>query len=106
MGYSNEHGDMRPLYGSLCILQTGLTEPAIPEEAAPQVAACVVVNTDTHCLIRRRRRLYEAVLQLEADKVAVVDRRLPCSADLALSAESCFCAWAEDALKVTGCPIN
>ena len=60
-----------------------------------------MVNTDAQCLVRRRRRLYEAVLQLEAERMAVVDRGLPCSADLALSANTCFCVWTEDALKVT-----
>lgn len=83
---------------------TGLPEPVLPTGAAPQFAGCVVVNTDPHSLIRRRRPLYEAVLRLEADMMAVVDRRLPSTADLALSAHSCFCAWTEDALKVPFLP--
>ena len=51
--------------------------------------------------MRVRRPLYEALLRLEAEGAAVVDRQLRAE-DLALSADTCCCIWTEDGLKV--CP--
>ena len=49
--------------------------------------------------MRVRRPLYEALLRLEAEGAAVVDRQLR-GEDIALSADTCCCIWTEDGLKV------
>lgn len=49
--------------------------------------------------MRTRRPLYEAMLRLERDGAALVDRHLH-GEDLALSADTCCCIWTEDSLKV------
>ena len=49
--------------------------------------------------MRMRRPLYEALLRLEAEGAAVVDRQLRAE-DVALSAGACCCIWTEDSLKV------
>ena len=49
--------------------------------------------------MRARRPLYEAMLRLEREGAALVDRQLH-EEDLALSAGTCCCIWSEDSLKV------
>ena len=46
-----------------------------------------------------RRPLYEAMLRLEREGAALVDRQLH-GEDIALSADTCCCIWTEDSLKV------
>lgn len=48
--------------------------------------------------MRLRRPLYEALLRLEREGAAVVDRPLH-GEDIALSAETCCCIWTEASLK-------
>ena len=58
-----------------------------------------MVSNSPSSLVRSRRRLHEALLQLEREGAAIVDRSLH-SADLALSTDACCCIWTEDRLKV------
>lgn len=59
----------------------------------------LAINTRSDSLSRSRRGLHNALLQLENEGAAVVDRNLSC-ADLALSATTCCCIWTEESLKV------
>ena len=59
----------------------------------------VAVNSDPGCAVRQNRRLYEALLRLEQEGCAVVDRAMAHPADLVLSASACAAVWTEDALK-------
>jgi hypothetical protein len=43
--------------------------------------------------------MYEALLRLEREGCAVVDRAMTHPADLALSASACAAVWTEDALQ-------
>ena len=75
-----------------------LTHLAAPmEEAAASWSLALTTRKDSP--VRMRRPLYEALLRLEAEGAAVVDRRLRAE-DLALSAGTCCCIWTEDSLKV------
>ncbi|DBA93366.1 TPA: hypothetical protein ACH3X2_003639 [Trebouxia sp. C0005] len=57
----------------------------------------LVVTTNPDCLIRRRRSLYEALLHLERQNAAVIERDLP-YVDLVLSPSACLCIWTEEQL--------
>ena len=57
----------------------------------------LLVTTDSHSLIRTRRSLYEALLQLERQDAVVVERALH-HVDVALSPSTCLCIWTEQAL--------
>ncbi len=55
----------------------------------------LVVTTNPDCLLRQRRSLYEAVLQLEQQNAVVIERDLP-YVDLVLSPSACLCIWTEE----------
>lgn len=55
------------------------------------------MTTDPGSLIRTRRSLYEALLQLEQQNAVVVERALN-HVDVALSPSTCLCIWTEQAL--------
>ena len=52
------------------------------------------MTTNPQSLTRTRRSLYEALLQLEQQKVVIVERALPYG-DMALSPSTCVCIWTE-----------
>lgn len=55
----------------------------------------LVVTTTPNSLLRCRRSLYEALLQLEQQGAVVVERDLP-YVDLVLSPSACMCIWTEE----------
>lgn len=55
------------------------------------------MTTNPQSLIRTRRSLYEALLQLEQQNAVVVERALH-HVDVALSPSTCLCIWTEQAL--------
>ena len=57
----------------------------------------LIMTTNPHCLIRQRRSLYEALLQLEQQNAVVIERDLP-YVDLVLSPSACLCIWTEEQL--------
>ena len=69
---------------------------ALPEEQP------LVVTTNPDSLLRCRRSLYEAVLQLEQQSVVVVERHLA-HVDLALTPSTCMCVWTEQQLLQVRC---
>ncbi len=83
-------------------VQHRVAQPAaFGEEAAASWSLAVTTRKDSP--VRVRRPLYEALLRLEVEGAAVVDRQLPAE-DVALSADACCCIWTEDSLKV--CPLT
>lgn len=82
-----------------------LAPPVQPAASREETAASwsVAVTTRKDSAVRTRRPLYEAVLRLEREGAAVVDRDLQAE-DIALSADTCCCIWTEDRLKV--CPAS
>ena len=75
-------------------------QAALREEAAASWSLAVTTRKDSP--VRVRRPMYEALLRLEVEGAAVVDRQLHAE-DLALSADTCCCIWMEESLKV--CPL-
>lgn len=59
----------------------------------------LAITTRKSSPVRARRPMYEALLRLEAQSAAVVDRQLH-GEDIALSADTCCCIWTEASLKV------
>ena len=57
----------------------------------------LLVTTNCHSLVRTRRSLYEALLQLEQQGAVVVERALH-HVDVALSPSTCLCIWTEQAM--------
>jgi hypothetical protein len=57
----------------------------------------LVVTTNPDCILRQRRSLYEALLQLEQQNAVVIERDLP-YVDLVLSPSACLCIWTEEQL--------
>ena len=60
----------------------------------------VAINASPDSTVRRRRPMYEALLGLEREGCAVVDRQMTHPADLALSASACCAVWTEEMLTV------
>ena len=61
---------------------------------------CLVINVSADSLVRSRRSLHNALMQLEREGAIVVERHITC-ADLALSESTCCCIWTEQSLKVS-----
>ena len=57
------------------------------------------MTTRKDSAVHARRPLFEAMLRLEREGAALVDRQLQ-GEDIALSADTCCCIWTEDSLKV------
>ena len=57
----------------------------------------LLVTTKASSLIRTRRSLYEALLQLEQQNAVVIERAMQ-HVDLALSPSTCLCIWTEQDL--------
>jgi hypothetical protein len=60
----------------------------------------LVINVSADSLVRSRRSLHNALMQLEREGAIVVERHITC-ADLALSEGTCCCIWTEQSLKVS-----
>ena len=71
---------------------------AFNEAAAASWSVAVTTRKDS--AVRAQRSLYEAMLRLEREGAAMVDRQLH-GEDIALSADTCCCIWTEDSLKVS-----
>lgn len=70
------------------IVHAGKTDVAHAEQP-------LVVTTTPISLLRCRRSLYEALLQLEQQGAVVIERDLP-DVDLVLSPSACMCIWTEE----------
>ncbi len=69
-------------------MSAGKADPCHPDRP-------LVVTTNPDCLLRQRRSLYEALLQLEQKNAVVIERDLP-YVDLVLSPSACLCIWTEE----------
>ena len=76
----------------MCLIQLLYTDEAHDSCDQP-----VVVTTNPSSLIRTRRSLYEALLQLEQQNKVIVERALQ-HVDVALSPSTCLCIWTEQEL--------
>ena len=61
-----------------------------------------MVSTNPDSLLRLRRSLYEALLFLEQQNAAVVERELM-HVDIVFSPSVCLCIWTEEQLLQAGC---
>ena len=60
----------------------------------------MVLSSSRDTTVRRRRTLYEAILQLERGGATVLEQEL-CSLDAALSASTCLCLCTEASLQAS-----
>lgn len=94
------------LITSMVIMSPNRTSDPIESSSAflagAQEKPCwvVVASCAKRSHLSQRREMYQAVLQLEREGAAVVDRDLRCE-DLALSASTCLCIWTEKSFQAS-----
>lgn len=66
------------------------------QQQQEQPPAPIVLNMSHQAPLRRRQHLYEALLPLEAQGCAIIERQLPGPEDIVLSPAAAMCLWDEE----------